>query len=50
MRGAGTFEKFCDSLQLSGHVFLAELLRDEGMYSFHNFFLSDMIPDFILCE
>lgn len=29
MRGAGTFEKFCDSLQLSGHVFLAELLRDE---------------------
>lgn len=29
MRGANTFEKFCDSLQLSGHVFLAELLRDE---------------------
>ena len=30
LRGATAFEKFCDSLQLAGHVFVAELLRDEG--------------------
>ena len=31
LRGATAFEKFCDSLQLAGHVFVAELLRDEGI-------------------
>ena len=30
LRGVSTFEKFCDSLQLAGQVFIAELLRDEG--------------------
>lgn len=29
LRGPTVFEKFCDSLHLAGHVFVAELLRDE---------------------
>ena len=29
--GRSTVGKFCDALQLSGHGFLSEFLRDEGM-------------------
>ena len=30
VRGPAALNGFCDALQLSGHNFLAELLRDEG--------------------
>ena len=30
LRNDGALTKFCDVLQLSGHNFLADLLRDEG--------------------
>ena len=30
--GRSTVGKFCDALQLSGHGFLSEFLRDEGIF------------------